>query len=1214
MPETSPGRFSRLAFLRGGGEMGARMRSLDWSNTPIGPPDAWPQSLRSTVSMLLPSKAQIILFWGPEFTVLYNDAYRPVFGAKHPDALGRPGREAWSEIWTSMLHELLAGVARTGEAFWAKDLLFEVERYGFKEETYFDVSYDPVRGESGEVEGVYCIVTETTERVIGERRMALLKELAERNATARTEHDACRIAAETLGAKPHDVTFALTYLGNELQGCTPEAEGQLAAARPELVKEFTLSSSSAGVPAGRLVVGLNPRRPLDDQYRAFLELVADQVVTALANARAYEAERRRAEVLAQLDRAKTVFFSNVSHEFRTPLTLMLGPTEEALASPDGALTGEALEVVHRNELRLLKLVNTLLEFSRIEAGRLDTSYVPIDLAEFTADVASTFRSAFMSAGLEFVVDCPALSQPVYVDREMWEKIVLNLLSNALKFTLDGSVHLSLLERAGMVELGVRDTGVGIADSDIGHVFERFHRVQGTRARTHEGSGIGLALVNELVRMHGGTLTVASRLDEGTTFTVTIPTGLAHLAGERVRESGAGAPAATNARLYVTEALRWVQDGGAAVRSVGTVEPEDTASRIQRIVVADDNVDMREYVHRLLSDRWSVEAYPDGRAALEAVKRHVPALVIADVMMPGLDGFELLKELQADPDTSRVPVILLSARAGEEARIEGLQLGASDYLVKPFSARELRARVDAQILRAEIRASQEAHAQRLSDIFRQAPVAIAILRGPDHTYEFANEPYLGLVAHRPILGKPMLEALPELADQGIKELLDEVRSSGQPFASSSRRVLLNRGVDGAAEEAFFKLVYQPMIDGDGQSTGIVVVATEVTELANARRDAESANRAKDEFIAMLSHELRNPLSPILTALQLMKLRGIDAAERERTIIERQVGHLVGLVDDLLDVSRITRGKIELKKEYVELADVVANAVETASPLLEERQHHLDIRVPRRGCSIHGDKERLAQVVANLLTNAAKYTEPRGSIEISAGREADAVVISVRDTGIGIDPAMQASIFDVFTQARQALDRSQGGLGLGLAIVRSLVTLHGGTVAVFSEGLGRGTTFTVRLPYAAIPHAESPAQARPVLQSTSAGAGRILIVDDNRDSAEMLAAALSALGYATHVTFDAPGALRAVQELQFDVALLDIGLPVMSGYELAHRLRELPASAETALIAVTGYGQPRDRLASGDAGFDAHLVKPVDLEQLAHLVAAVRKGRPTRSSRS
>jgi CheY-like chemotaxis protein len=296
--------------------------------------------------------------------------------------------------------------------------------------------------------------------------------------------------------------------------------------------------------------------------------------------------------------------------------------------------------------------------------------------------------------------------------------------------------------------------------------------------------------------------------------------------------------------------------------------------------------------------------------------------------------------------------------------------------------------------------------------------------------------------------------------------------------------------------------------------------------------------------------------------------------------------------------------------VELADVVATAVETASPLLEERRHHLDIRVPRPGCSVHGDKERLAQVVANLLTNAAKYTEPRGSIEITADREDDSVVIRVRDTGVGIEPQMQASVFDVFTQARQTLDRSQGGLGLGLAIVRSLVTLHGGTVAVFSEGLGRGATFTVRLPFVAMPHAETRAETRPALQPGASGAGRVLIVDDNRDSAEMLAEALSALGYATHVAFDAPAALHAVQEFVPDVALLDIGLPVMSGYELAQRLRTSPASAEIALIAVTGYGQPRDRLASGDAGFDAHLVKPVDLDQLANVVATLAKRRQQR----
>ena len=274
------------------------MRAMDWSRTVLGPVDSWPQSLRSTLSMLLPSKAQIILFWGPEFAVFYNDAYRPVFGAKHPLALGLPGREAWSEIWEGILHQLLAGVVRTGEAFWGKDLLFELERHGFVEETYFDVSYDPVRVESGDVGGVYCIVTETTERVIGERRLALLKDLAQQNATARTARDACVLATETLAAKPQDILFALAYLNDELQSETPGAEEHLRQTPPEWVKELSLTSASTAGITGRLIVGLNPRRPFDDRYRAFVELVADQLRSGLANARAYEQERQRAEALA----------------------------------------------------------------------------------------------------------------------------------------------------------------------------------------------------------------------------------------------------------------------------------------------------------------------------------------------------------------------------------------------------------------------------------------------------------------------------------------------------------------------------------------------------------------------------------------------------------------------------------------------------------------------------------------------------------------------------------------------------------------------------------------------------------------------------------------------------------------------------------------------------------------------------------------------------
>lgn len=614
--------------------------------------------------------------------------------------------------------------------------------------------------------------------------------------------------------------------------------------------------------------------------------------------------------------------------------------------------------------------------------------------------------------------------------------------------------------------------------------------------------------------------------------------------------------------------------------------------------------MRAYVQRILGERWTVDTFGDGQSALEAIRADPPDVVVADVMMPGLNGFELLRELRGHPDTKRVPVIVLSARAGEEARIDGLQAGADDYLAKPFSARELRARVEAQILRAQIRRVEAAHAQRMVNVFTQAPVGIAILKGPAHVFDFVNEPYMNLIGHSLVLGKGIREALPELEGQGVYELLDDVYRSGRPLVADSLRMVLNRGPKNASHEGFYKFVYQPMRDEHGGVEGVTVVVTEVTDLVGARHDAESASRAKDEFIAMLSHELRNPLAPIITALHLMRLRGVAGAERERAIIERQVKQLVGLVDDLLDVSRITTGKVELARAPVELAAVIAQAVETTSPLLEQRRHALTIDVARQGLSLDADADRLAQVVANLLTNAAKYTEPEGHIWVAAARDGASVVLTVRDSGIGIEADLLPRVFDLFAQARQAPDRPRGGLGLGLAIVRSLVSLHGGTVSVASDGKMRGTTFTVRLPFAPLPRHEGRGEGEAAADHPRADmGGRVLVVDDNADAAEMLAEALTALGFDTRIALDGPSALDIARGFQPDVALLDIGLPVMDGHELARRLKSEPGERPIRLVAVTGYGQPGDRLNTTDAGFDAHLVKPVDLTELAQLVSAL-----------
>ncbi len=775
-------------FARGG-EMGVLMRSLDWSQLPLGAVENWSPSLRIALSICLNSRFPMVIWWGKELVLLYNDAWQPILGTKHPHALGRPDREVWTEIW-DIIGVQLQSVLATGQATWSEDMLLLVDRYGYIEEAYFTYSYSPIFLETGEAGGAFTAVTETTRRVIGERRLGTLRELAASTVEAKSVEKTCRIASTTLANNPYDIPFALLYLvendGEQaqlvgtvgLEAGTPASPQQVdltqktdpwkltqvrRTAQAVVVDPLTnlfgelpggaweesprsaivLPIAQAGQKrqlAGLLVLGISPRREFDHEYQGFFDLIASNVATAIANARAYEEERKRAEALAEIDRAKTDFFSNVSHEFRTPLTLMLGPLEETLANDSGLdpRNRQQLEMVQRNGLRLLKLVNTLLDFSRIEAGRLQAVYEPTDLAMLTAELASVFRSAIEGAGLRFVVNCPPLPEKVYVDCEMWEKIVLNLLSNAFKFTFEGEIEVALRWGGECVELAVRDTGIGISPEELPRLSERFYRVQGARGRTYEGSGIGLSLVQELVKLHGGNIQVNSVVDQETKFTVSLPTGFAHLPSERLSTTRTLSSTATGAAPYIEEALHWLpqEAGGQGSRGAGEKELLSTSPLplrpsappplrpLARILLADDNADMRDYVKRLLSQQYEVEVVADGVAALAAAQTKRPDLILSDVMMPGLDGFELLRQLRSDPQTRELPVILLSARAGEESRIEGLEVGADDYLIKPFSARELLARVEATLKLADIRKEAE---QKVREHSREAEEAQRILQ-------------------------------------------------------------------------------------------------------------------------------------------------------------------------------------------------------------------------------------------------------------------------------------------------------------------------------------------------------------------------------------------------------------------------------------------------------------------------------------------------------
>ncbi|AFY94903.1 ATP-binding protein [Chamaesiphon minutus] len=743
-----------------GSAMADLMCEYDWSQTPLGDSSGWSQSLKTVLSILLTSQHPIFLWWGESLIQFYNDAYRPILGTtKHPQALGQQGRECWQEIW-HIIEPTIEAVMQRGEATRIQDGLLLLERNGYLEECYFNYAYSPIRNEAGDVGGIFCACDETTKRVVGERQLKTLCELAAQALVAKTVREAGELCMSALAKNPADIPLALLYLMDDdrdesacLMGTAGIAPGTSASPEridlathpwnldrvqrteqaeyiPNLTARFnSLPNTIWDVPpqsaivlplersrqsqiSGFLILAISPRRAFDEDYRGFLEVVASQVETAIGNARAHEEERQRIEALAALDRAKTEFFSNVSHEFRTPLTLMLSPLAETIANLDGTISPQdrdRLKLIQRNGNRLLKLVNSLLDFSRLEAGKEHVSYEAVDLASYTAELASTFRSTIEQAGLSLVIECPTLPAAVWIDRQMWEKIVLNLLSNAFKFTLEGTIYVHLEYSGDRVKLTISDTGVGIPEPELPRLFDRFHRVENSQGRSFEGSGIGLSLVQEFIKLQGGTIAVTSTVGAGSSFVVTMPTG--HDRFPPLDNSHHTTATPSDPLPYIEEARSWLPETSLALPPTQT-PPADRPT----ILLADDNADVRDYVRRLLSRSYQVETVADGVAAMESIYRQQPDLVLTDVMMPRMDGCELLRVLRSSPTTAEIPIVLLSARAGEEARIEGLATGADDYLIKPFSARELVARVEATIKLAQLRRTERDRAlQKETDI-------------------------------------------------------------------------------------------------------------------------------------------------------------------------------------------------------------------------------------------------------------------------------------------------------------------------------------------------------------------------------------------------------------------------------------------------------------------------------------------------------------------
>ena len=1181
----------RPDWLTSGGEMGKLIRVMDWSRTPVGPIELWPQSLKTAVNILLNSRHPMFIWWGRELTNIYNDAHMPMLGARHPQALGRSAPNVWADVWP-VVGPQAEVVMRECRATCNESILLVMERHGYTEEAYFTFSYSPAPDDAGSVGGVFCAVTENTARVLDERRLKTLRDLGERSlAEAKTVEQACRVAAVTLADNLHDFPFALIYLldedGKRARLCETVNLPAGTKASPatvtvgsgddgwnfsrvietsqsqiveDLEKRFgrlpagpwaddwakralALPLAKTGaqeLPAGFLVAGTSPRLAFNDDYRSFLDLAAGQIAKAISNARAYEEERKRAEALAEIDRAKTVRLSNVSHEFRTPLTLQ---AEDAI--------GQLASIVESSD---------------------------------DAIVSKDLNGVIMS----------------------WNKGAEKLFGYAAEEVIGKSLMI-------LIPPDRADEETRILESvRRGEKIDHYETVR----RRKDGALVKISLTVSPIRDKEGAVIGASKIARDINERKQVEQALA----ESARQQRALYLLADH--LHRAQSLDDVYN--AALDAILDALQCDRAS----ILLFDDAGVMRFAGWRDLSEGYRKAV--EGHSPWKPDEKYPEPICLNDVDVAEIDdSLKAVVKAEGIGAVAFIPLVSRGKLIGKfMTYFNAPHVISDDEIALSLTiARQLAFGIERK--RGEELLWQKA--AQLTLITNTAPVFMAHCDAQAR-FKFVNKPYAERFGLTPedCIGKRFSEVVGAEAYESLRQYI-EVALSGEPvdfevevpYAAIGRR--------------FMHSSYAPEFDANGKVVGFVAAITDVserkkteeeiarllTEEQAAREVAEQATRAKDEFLALVSHELRSPLNAMLGWNRLLRSQRGDDPEIAKVTetVERSGKAQLQLIEDLLDSARIITGKMKLEFQPVEPVAVISAALDTVRPAADSKGIVVTTDLDPEAGQITGDPNRLQQVVWNLVSNAIKFTPSGGRVRVELRRGGSGVQIVVDDTGEGINPDLLPYVFDRFKQSGSESSLRYGGLGLGLPLVKHLVELHGGSVAVESPGAGQGATFIVNLPVRAVKGDSGIEKQEEAAIDRRAGRRprtakiegvRALVVDDEAGARELLVATLEQYGLLV-MGVDSTAAALAALESQFgdqasepfDILISDIRMPGADGYELIQRVRAHADERVSRIraIALTAYARTEDRKRALRAGFQMHVPKPVDEEELTTVIAAL-----------